>query len=349
LGITLSDIAEITRSHGRNGILLFSLSSFKRMASKVTIALMLLGTLSQMFLAAPAGDDNLDVEPLGTAANSIIKGSQDYISLPHSSLEKPPTPSATTPLYEIETPLPSPPYKPSSTSPPNGWTRPLLAFSYSKSNPLPQTTTSILYAKTVTVTKEIQTTMTVSTKIFFPTTSIPTSNPPSRTSTAGLGPAKSIWLAPTDMSDLSSFHVSKFTGGQGNLEFVNSVPAKAKRPDGLVFSDDRDKNTLPSTNLLQLLFPAGSINPGTKPQGGAEFYASPIDIASARNVTLQYSVFFPLGFDFVLGGKMPGLYGGHTGCSGGDPAVDCFSTRLMWREHGIGELYLVSFCRIFDE
>jgi len=141
-------------------------------------------------------------------------------------------------------------------------------------------------------------------------------------------------------------HVSRFTGGQGNLEFVNSVPSKAKRPDGLVFSNDRDKNILPSTNLLQLLFPAGSINPGTKPQGGAEFYTSPIDIASARNVTLQYSVFFPLGFDFVLGGKMPGLYGGHTG---GDPAMDCFSTRFMWREDGIGELYLVSFCRIFDE
>ncbi|KAJ3509201.1 hypothetical protein NLJ89_g5352 [Agrocybe chaxingu] len=74
--------------------------------------------------------------------------------------------------------------------------------------------------------------------------------------------------------------------------------------------------------------------------GGAEFYASPIDISGARNVTLRYSVFFPVDFDWVLAGKLPGLYGGHTGCSGGNAALDCFSTRLMWRADGAGELYL---------
>ncbi|KAI0713624.1 hypothetical protein C8Q76DRAFT_731980 [Earliella scabrosa] len=37
---------------------------------------------------------------------------------------------------------------------------------------------------------------------------------------------------------------------------------------------------------------------------------------------------------------MPGLYGGHDGCSGGDDALGCFSTRLMWRGGGVGELYL---------
>lgn len=55
---------------------------------------------------------------------------------------------------------------------------------------------------------------------------------------------------------------------------------------------------------------------------------------------LKYSVFFPAGFEFVKGGKLPGLYGGKTGCTGGDLAIDCFSTRLMWREAGQGELYL---------
>jgi hypothetical protein len=130
------------------------------------------------------------------------------------------------------------------------------------------------------------------------------------------------------------------------LELVDSVPAEAKKPDEAVSSDD---HTLPSTTLLQLLFPAGSIDPGKEPQGGAQFYASPIDITSARNVTLQYSAFFPSDFDFVLAGKMPGLYGGHTGCSGGNPAVDCFSTRLMWRGGGAGELYLVSFYLISSE
>ena len=97
---------------------------------------------------------------------------------------------------------------------------------------------------------------------------------------------------------------------------------------------------------LQLLFPEGSINPKNEPRGGAEFYATPIDISDARNVTLQYSVFFPEDFDWVLAGKLPGLYGGHTGCSGGNAALDCFSTRLMWRQNGAGELYLVCAFRL---
>ncbi|EAU81849.2 alginate lyase [Coprinopsis cinerea okayama7 len=123
-------------------------------------------------------------------------------------------------------------------------------------------------------------------------------------------------------------------------------------------------NWHPDEVSLQVLYPKGSINPAQKPQGGAEFYASPIDLSAAfssssplssssyspgrgssssnrnPNVTLRYSVYFPLNFDWVLAGKLPGLYGGHTGCSGGNAALDCFSTRLMWRQGGVGELYL---------
>ena len=56
-----------------------------------------------------------------------------------------------------------------------------------------------------------------------------------------------------------------------------------------------------------------------------------VDLSAARNVSLSYSVFFPADFDFVLGGKLPGLNGGHGGCSGGKSADSCFSTRLMVR------------------
>lgn len=52
-------------------------------------------------------------------------------------------------------------------------------------------------------------------------------------------------------------------------------------------------------------------------------------MSNATNVTLEYSVFFPDGFNFVKGGKLPGLFGGHKGCSGGQQSEDCFSTRLM--------------------
>lgn len=95
--------------------------------------------------------------------------------------------------------------------------------------------------------------------------------------------------------------------------------------------------------VMQLLYPQDSIDPGNRatPAGGADFYATPLDLREARSVALEYSVFFPADFDWVQGGKLPGIYGGKVGCSGGDAAVTCFSTRLMWRAGGAGELYLV--------
>ncbi|KAK0546171.1 hypothetical protein OC845_004738 [Tilletia horrida] len=60
----------------------------------------------------------------------------------------------------------------------------------------------------------------------------------------------------------------------------------------------------------------------------------------AKKVTFSYSVWFPPGFNFVKGGKLPGLYGGRESCSGGDPAADCWSSRMMWRANGTGEMYL---------
>ncbi|GAA5904042.1 hypothetical protein JCM6882_003808 [Rhodosporidiobolus microsporus] len=99
---------------------------------------------------------------------------------------------------------------------------------------------------------------------------------------------------------------------------------------------------LTNSTMLRVDFPEGSINPGNKslPTGGIGLYATPLDLSSATNVTFSYSVFFPEDFDFVKGGKLPGLYGGHEGCSGGAESEDCFSTRTMFRKDGMGELYL---------
>jgi hypothetical protein len=151
------------------------------------------------------------------------------------------------------------------------------------------------------------------------------------------------------MTDLSSFNVTAFPCGQQNLVIVKGLPANASAATFAAVSEPTSEasGTLPSwdnsTSVLQLLYPANSINPAQKPQGGAEFYAIPIQVAGARSVILEYSVFFPADFDWVLAGKLPGLYGGHMGCSGGNDALTCFSTRLMWREGGTGELYLVRF------
>ncbi|WP_447957929.1 polysaccharide lyase [Vreelandella sp. EE7] len=91
---------------------------------------------------------------------------------------------------------------------------------------------------------------------------------------------------------------------------------------------------------LRVRYPAGSSSPGEKPLGGAGFYSDPASFQNAERACLSYKVRFPADFDFVKGGKLPGLYGGDAP-SGGD-SVDGehgFSMRLMWREEGQGELY----------
>ncbi|KIM87363.1 polysaccharide lyase family 14 protein [Piloderma croceum F 1598] len=184
-------------------------------------------------------------------------------------------------------------------------------------------------------------------------TTTPSPSPPLSTTPTPPPPPtpaqQTTWTAPAQMTDLSAFNISAFPGGQRNMNIVNGIPAGASAtslandaastsPADLVAAALTSWDN--SSSVLQLFYPENSINPASKPQGGAEFYATPLIIQHAKNVSLEYSVFFPVDYDWVLGGKLPGLYGGHTGCSGGNNALTCFSTRLMWRPEGMGELYL---------
>lgn len=88
---------------------------------------------------------------------------------------------------------------------------------------------------------------------------------------------------------------------------------------------------------IEVIYPAGSYSPEGPIVGGFGIWTRHRITNTAR---FKFSVFFPAGFNFWRGGKLPGLYGGKTSCAGGDPAVDCFSARVMWRDNGEGELYL---------
>jgi hypothetical protein len=163
----------------------------------------------------------------------------------------------------------------------------------------------------------------------------PTSDPSDYSST-------SSWAAPKFFTDLSAFNITHFATGRDNLEVVAGVTLGVQDTTHV---DDSSSCAIPvRTNAsvtLQLFYPEGSINPAGWPQRGSEFHAAPLDVSKASSLTSEYKVFFPSDFEWVKGGKLPGLYGGRTGCSGGDAALDCFSTRLMWRAGGAGELYLV--------
>ncbi|KAI8591898.1 hypothetical protein BDZ88DRAFT_410048 [Geranomyces variabilis] len=131
----------------------------------------------------------------------------------------------------------------------------------------------------------------------------------------------------------NAFELPTFAAGIDALNIVHSTYGEELRsvvPDP---AGGRDK-------VMRVLYPASSYNPSGRPIGGTGFYAQPADISAATTVSLEYLIYFPKGFNFVKGGKLPGLYGGRESCSGGDPATDCFSTRYMFRKNGAGEIYL---------
>lgn len=95
----------------------------------------------------------------------------------------------------------------------------------------------------------------------------------------------------------------------------------------------------PDRQLLRITYPAGSASRsagGT--DGGTQAY---LELPRpADTLDLRYRLRFPTGFDFVKGGKLPGLYGGTvTGGQRIPDGTNGFSTRYMWRTGGNGEIY----------
>ncbi|KAF8162775.1 hypothetical protein B0H34DRAFT_651893 [Crassisporium funariophilum] len=160
---------------------------------------------------------------------------------------------------------------------------------------------------------------------------------------------------PTSGNAISGLLGQLFPASRGSSSWTTSAS-----PNSLALSDAtfRPQNVLRSvvhsyTNApdgkraMKAHYPKGSYTFGNSPQGGFSFYApgpSSVDLSSAKEATFGYSVYFPKGFAFQLGGKLPGLYGGNSdaeavGCSGGRRSSACFSARLMWRGEGEGEFY----------
>ncbi|KAF9645933.1 hypothetical protein BDM02DRAFT_3189281 [Thelephora ganbajun] len=94
--------------------------------------------------------------------------------------------------------------------------------------------------------------------------------------------------------------------------------------------------------VWEAFYPKGSINPKNSIPGGFGFYLSgppgfQACLRTANEVLFSYSVMFDKEWDFVKGGKLPGIFGGEGdsayGCTGGrkDERYRCFSLRLMWR------------------
>ena len=89
-------------------------------------------------------------------------------------------------------------------------------------------------------------------------------------------------------------------------------------------------------NWLRVSYAVGQIGP----EKGGVGWRWPV--GSHESAELRYTVRFSKDFDWVKGGKLPGLCGGPENVSGGRPATGAngFSARLMWRKDGRGEAYV---------
>jgi hypothetical protein len=92
-------------------------------------------------------------------------------------------------------------------------------------------------------------------------------------------------------------------------------------------------------STMTVTYAKGSSAPSAgAPYGGAQLCV-PFAGGSAADVTISYDVRFPVGFQWVKGGKLPGVYGGKQPFSGGKHNPNGWSMRLMWRENGTAEVY----------
>jgi len=96
--------------------------------------------------------------------------------------------------------------------------------------------------------------------------------------------------------------------------------------------------------ILRVFYPAGSASQRSgnlyhSPWGGAQLYLL-LRVGSTDLLHFRFYVRFPPGFDFVKGGKLPGLFGGTVTSGRHIPnGSDGFSTRYMWRKGGAAEVY----------
>ena len=107
-----------------------------------------------------------------------------------------------------------------------------------------------------------------------------------------------------------------------------------------IINDPTVANT--TNKVFHIKYPKDSCSSSCGIESGVSIYISPLP--ESDKATLEYEVYFPSDFDFVKGGKLPGIAGGTDGCTGctrDEPLrSECFSARFMSGPNGQGYPYL---------
>jgi hypothetical protein len=130
-----------------------------------------------------------------------------------------------------------------------------------------------------------------------------------------------VWAAPTSANVTFSnwSYGTTYSKAMANTDFgsVNWLTGGTR----LFISGETDRH-------LRITYPAGKIQ---SQDSGGSFKAQ---MDPGTEYTAEYRVKFDSGFQWVKGGKLPGLCGGECNTGGSVPNGKGFSTRMMWRAGG---------------
>ncbi|KAG9099257.1 hypothetical protein FRC06_005454 [Ceratobasidium sp. 370] len=180
--------------------------------------------------------------------------------------------------------------------------------------------------------------------VLLPTTLLPTSTaaaPAPATSTRGSTPTSSPAPAPVQGllakvlplglgSSTNSWTTVANYGTDYSYSLADTV--HTLRPTRILGGSLQAVSNAPDgKQSIEVLFGKGSYGLLAAVPGGISFYAyGPSDLTKAHELTFGYSVYFEEGFDWVHGGKLPGLYGGST-----DDGAVWYNGKSIWTLRGV--------------
>ena len=140
-------------------------------------------------------------------------------------------------------------------------------------------------------------------------------------------PMGGLWAIDFQNSPLGNYTVARIEADWQGTRWAS--------PNDRVTIEDEGGN-----RFARVQYPRGGVGPG---EGGAQWW---VDFQPFRHRTydefyVSYRIRFRPDFDFVLGGKLPGLLGGEGNTGGNTPdGRDGWSGRMMWRRAGAVVQYL---------
>jgi hypothetical protein len=156
-------------------------------------------------------------------------------------------------------------------------------------------------------------------------------------------PAKSPATSPATSHSASKAPKPKLTDLQAAF-FGPSFAPQSKGSFGLDRAGVVASGDPLFAQALQVSYPKDSASTRSStgdgtPHGGAQLYL-PLAAGQVDELHLRYYLKLPVGFTWVKGGKLPGLYGGTVNNGRKIPdGTDGWSTRYMWRRDGAAEVY----------